>query len=95
MSGGVEMVVGVSHDELFGPVVMVGLGGVFVEVLEDVSFRVPPFRRHEAERMVRELRGFPLLDGAQARERRADDNDAGLGHDRATLPVPSFGTHLI
>ena len=59
------MVVGVAPDRLFGPVVMCGLGGVFVEVLEDVSFRVPPFGRDEAERMVRELRGFPLLAGAR------------------------------
>ena len=43
VTGGVEMVVGVSQDELFGPVVMVGLGGVFVEVFGDVTFRVPPF----------------------------------------------------
>jgi acyl-CoA synthetase (NDP forming) len=61
--GGVEMVVGVSQDPLFGPVVMCGMGGVFVEVLRDVSFRVPPFGRDEAERMVRELRAFPILEG--------------------------------
>jgi acetate---CoA ligase (ADP-forming) len=71
VAGGVETVVGVSHDALFGPVVMVGLGGVFVEVLRDVSFRVPPFDRDEAERMVRELRAFPLLDGAR-RQKPAD-----------------------
>jgi acyl-CoA synthetase (NDP forming) len=61
--GGVEMVVGTAHDPLFGPVVLCGLGGLFVEVLEDVSFRVPPFGRDEAERMVRELRAFPILEG--------------------------------
>jgi len=65
VSGGVEMVVGVSHDELFGPVVMVGLGGVFVEVLKDVTFRVPPFGADEAHRMLRELKGFPMLQGAR------------------------------
>ena len=65
VTGGVETVVGVSHDDLFGPVVMVGLGGVFVEVLGDVTFRVPPFGREDAERMLRELRGFPLLAGAR------------------------------
>jgi acyl-CoA synthetase (NDP forming) len=65
ISDGVETVVGVSHDDLFGPVVMVGLGGVFVEVLGDVAFRVPPFSRSDAERMVRELRGFPLLAGVR------------------------------
>jgi acyl-CoA synthetase (NDP forming) len=65
VNDGVETVVGVAQDPLFGPVVMVGLGGVFTEVLEDVSFRVPPFGRDEAERMVRELRGFALLRGAR------------------------------
>jgi acetate---CoA ligase (ADP-forming) len=70
---GVETVVGVSQDPLFGPVVTVGLGGVFVEVLDDVSFRVPPFGRDEAQRMVRELRGFPLLQGA----RGAKPSDVG------------------
>jgi acyl-CoA synthetase (NDP forming) len=65
VAGGVECVIGVSRDELFGPVVMFGLGGVFVEVFEDVTFRVPPFSRDEAERMVREVKGFALLDGAR------------------------------
>ncbi len=76
VTGGVEMVVGVSHDDLFGPVVMVGTGGIFLELLEDVSFRVPPFGREEAARMVRELKGFPLLEGA--RGARPADLDALL-----------------
>jgi acyl-CoA synthetase (NDP forming) len=67
VDGGVECVVGVSHDELFGPVVMFGLGGVFVEVFEDVSFRVPPFDAREARRMVDEVRGSALLRGARGR----------------------------
>ena len=58
-TGGVETVVGVAQDELFGPVVMFGLGGVFVEVLRDVTFRVPPFGRDEARRMVEEVQGYP------------------------------------
>ena len=62
---GVECAVGVSHDALFGPVVMFGLGGVLVEVLGDVSFRVPPFDRAEAGRMIREVKGFPLLTGVR------------------------------
>ena len=65
VAGGVEMVVGVSQDELFGPVVMVGLGGVFVEVLGDVTFRVPPFGRDEAKRMLRDLAGFAMLGGVR------------------------------
>jgi acyl-CoA synthetase (NDP forming) len=67
ISGGTECVIGVSHDELFGPVVMFGLGGVFVEVFEDVTFRVPPFDRAEARRMVDEVRGAALLKGARGR----------------------------
>jgi acetate---CoA ligase (ADP-forming) len=65
VAGGVETVVGVSQDELFGPVVMFGLGGVFVEVLKDVTFRVPPFGRDEARRMLDELQGAALLHGAR------------------------------
>jgi acyl-CoA synthetase (NDP forming) len=65
VTGGVETVVGVSHDPLFGPVVMAGLGGIFVEVLEDVTFRVPPFGRDEAERMLHELAGFKMLEGVR------------------------------
>ena len=65
VTGGIEMVVGVSQDPLFGPVVMAGLGGVFVEVLEDVSFRVPPFDRDEAVRMLHELAGFKMLEGVR------------------------------
>jgi acyl-CoA synthetase (NDP forming) len=64
---GTECVVGVSRDELFGPVVMFGLGGVFVEVFEDVAFRVPPFDRAEARRMVDQTRGAALLRGARGR----------------------------
>lgn len=65
VQGGVETVIGVSHDELFGPTIMFGLGGVFVEVFEDVTFRVPPFDADEALRMVREVKGFKLLEGAR------------------------------
>ena len=64
---GVDMVVGVLRDETFGPVVMVGLGGILVEVLDDVSFRRAPFDEEEARRMLGELRGFPLLAGARGR----------------------------
>ena len=60
--------VGVSTDELFGPVIMFGLGGVFVEVFEDVTFRVPPFDKDEANRMVREVKGFKLLEGARGQK---------------------------
>jgi acyl-CoA synthetase (NDP forming) len=62
---GVEMVVGIARDDLFGPVVMLGLGGVLVEVLRDVTFRVPPFTARDAAAMLGELRGSALLDGVR------------------------------
>ncbi|MEI5099342.1 acetate--CoA ligase family protein [Streptomyces sp. PmtG] len=62
---GVEMVVGISQDDLFGPTVTVGLGGVLVEVLHDTSVRVPPFGEDQARTMLDELRGRPLLSGTR------------------------------
>ncbi|MEU6201484.1 acetate--CoA ligase family protein [Streptomyces sp. NPDC047061] len=64
---GVEMVVGVTHDDLFGPTVTVGLGGVLVEVLRDTAVRVPPFGEDQARDMLAELRGRALLDGVRGR----------------------------
>jgi acyl-CoA synthetase (NDP forming) len=55
VTGGVECVVGVARDELFGPVVMLGSGGVLIEVLRDVTFRVPPFSRRDAQEMIGEV----------------------------------------
>ena len=62
---GVEVVVGGVRDPQFGPLVMVGLGGIFVEVLKDVAFRICPITRLDAEEMLAELRGAPLLEGAR------------------------------
>ncbi|MEU0392048.1 acetate--CoA ligase family protein [Streptomyces sp. NPDC006208] len=62
---GVEMVVGVTRDALFGPTVTVGLGGVLVEVLRDAAVRVPPFGEDQARTMLTELRGRALLDGVR------------------------------
>ncbi|MEV5979054.1 acetate--CoA ligase family protein [Streptomyces sp. NPDC052114] len=62
---GVEMVVGVTQDPLFGPTVTVGLGGVLVEVLRDAAVRVPPFGENQAQAMLSELRGRALLDGVR------------------------------
>ncbi|ELS54083.1 acetate--CoA ligase family protein [Streptomyces viridochromogenes] len=64
---GVEMVVGATHDPLFGPTVTVGLGGVLVEVLHDTAVRVPPFGEEQARDMFAELRGRALLDGVRGR----------------------------
>jgi acetate---CoA ligase (ADP-forming) len=67
ISGGVETVVGVVQDELFGPAVMFGLGGIAVEVFRDVTFRVPPFDKAEARRMIEEIRSVSLLKGARGK----------------------------
>jgi len=67
VTGGVETVVGVADDPLFGPTVMFGLGGVLIEVLGDVTFRVPPFDRAQARRMVHEVQGYQLLAGTRGR----------------------------
>ncbi len=61
--GGVEMALGIAQDELFGPVVMLGSGGMLVELLSDVVFRAPPFSKTEARRMISELKGSRLLRG--------------------------------
>jgi len=65
--GGVETFVGVSRDPVFGHVMTFGLGGVYVEVFQDVARRLLPLQREEAEAMLREVRSFPLLDGARGR----------------------------
>ncbi len=62
---GVEAILGAKYDPVFGPLVMVGLGGTLVEVLKDVSFRMAPFSRSEAFAMIDELRGAALLDGVR------------------------------
>jgi acyl-CoA synthetase (NDP forming) len=63
--GGVELIAGVSRDPVFGPVVMVGMGGIHAEILKDVAVQVAPVSEEEAARMIRSLRMYPLLDGAR------------------------------
>ena len=63
VTGDVEMIVGIVTDAVFGPAVMVGLGGVAAELSKDVQFRIPPFTRQEGRRMVADLRFAPLLTG--------------------------------
>ena len=62
---GQELVIGGLRDPQFGPLVMVGLGGIFVEVLRDVSFRICPITRLDAQEMLAELKGAAILDGAR------------------------------
>ncbi len=67
LRGGVECILGIHRDPVFGPVAMFGLGGIFVEVLKDVVFRRCPFGEDVAERMIRSIKGAPLLLGARGR----------------------------
>ena len=60
---GVEVIVGMSKDPQFGPVLMFGLGGILVEVLKDVSFRIVPVTARDAKAMIREIKGYPVLEG--------------------------------
>lgn len=65
---GVETIIGGKRDPQFGPVVLFGLGGIFVEVFKDVSFRVAPLEREDALDMISELKALPLLKGARGRK---------------------------
>lgn len=58
-----EVIVGAIRDKVFGPVVMFGLGGIFVEVLKDVSFRVTPLTEADVEDMIKEIKGYEILEG--------------------------------
>ncbi len=62
---GVEVIIGVIHDQTFGPVMMFGLGGIFVEVLKDVSFRALPMSRADAFEMISEIKSTKILDGVR------------------------------
>jgi acetyl coenzyme A synthetase (ADP forming)-like protein len=65
VTGGREVLVGMSRDPQFGPLVAFGLGGIYVEALKDVAFRVAPFSRQEAGEMIHEIRSYPLLEGVR------------------------------
>jgi acyl-CoA synthetase (NDP forming) len=65
---GTEVIIGTSKDPQFGPVIMFGLGGIFVEVLKDVSFRIIPVGRKDVQEMIQEIKGYPLLRGYRGKE---------------------------
>ncbi len=65
---GIEVIVGMSKDPQFGPVLMFGLGGILVEVLKDVAFRIVPLEPRDARQMIREIKGFPVLQGFRGQE---------------------------
>jgi acetate---CoA ligase (ADP-forming) len=65
MVSGIECIVGMKRDPIFGPVIVFGLGGIFVEVLHDSAMRVAPVSKDEARAMIQEIKGYPLLTGAR------------------------------
>jgi acetate---CoA ligase (ADP-forming) len=65
--GGIETLIGVQRDPVFGPIVAFGIGGIFVEALDDVTLRPAPFDAEEAQAMIREIKGYPLLAGSRGR----------------------------
>jgi acyl-CoA synthetase (NDP forming) len=65
---GIEVIIGMTKDEQFGPVLMFGLGGIMVEVLKDVSFRIVPLTKRDANQMIKEIKGYPLLEGYRGQE---------------------------
>jgi len=88
---GTEVIIGVTRDEQFGPVIMFGLGGIFVEVLRDVSFKVSPLSKADAYDMIKEIKAYPILQGIRGEKPKdidalvdiilkvaalVDDNDA-------------------
>jgi len=70
---GIEVIIGMTKDAQFGPVIMFGLGGILVEVLKDVSFRIVPMTKRDASEMISEIKGYPILKGYR-------------GHDPADVP---------
>ncbi len=58
-----ELIIGMTTDAQFGPALMFGIGGILVEILEDVSFRIAPIEEYDAKEMIKEIKGFPILDG--------------------------------
>jgi acetate---CoA ligase (ADP-forming) len=78
IEGATELIMGTSLDPTFGPVVMFGLGGVYVEILEDIALAVPPFDHHEAIELMHRTRAIKLLKGARGRKAADIEQLAGL-----------------
>jgi len=86
---GIEVVIGMIKDPTFGPTVMFGLGGIFVEILKDVSFRVAPITKTDAREMIEQIKGFPILGGM--RGQKPSDIDALVD---IILKLSAFGLEV-
>jgi acetate---CoA ligase (ADP-forming) subunit beta len=65
---GIEVIIGMTKDAQFGPVLMFGLGGILVEILKDVAFRIVPLTANDAHEMIREIKGYKLLEGYRGQD---------------------------
>jgi acetyltransferase len=88
-----EVLLGISRDPQFGPVVAFGLGGIYTEVWRDVALRVAPINRAEAEAMIREIKSFPLLQGVRGQAPRDLDGlaDALVNFSQLPFRYPEIG----
>jgi acyl-CoA synthetase (NDP forming) len=75
---GTELIIGARRDATFGPIVMVGLGGIYVEVMKDVTFRSYPLGRTEIMNMIKDIRSYPLLLGVRGEEKKDIDGVADM-----------------
>jgi acyl-CoA synthetase (NDP forming) len=74
VASGTETIIGARRDRTFGPIIMFGLGGIYVEVMKDVAFRALPINRKEVMAMVKEIRAYPLLLGVRGEEKKDVDS---------------------
>jgi len=65
---GLELVIGMTRDPQFGPMLMFGLGGTLVEILKDVAFRITPLSRQDAREMIRQIKGYRLFEGYRGQQ---------------------------
>jgi len=78
MKSGSEIALGMKRDSQFGPVLLFGLGGIFIEIIKDVSLRVAPINREEALKMIKETKGAKILEGARGKKKVDLDNIAEM-----------------
>jgi len=78
VQNGHQMMLGLKQDPIFGTLIMVGMGGIFVELLKDVSWRLAPIDLNEAKRMLRQLKAYPILEGIRGQKKSDIDGLAEL-----------------
>lgn len=87
MRSGSEIAFGMKRDPQFGPVLLFGLGGIFIEIIKDVSLRVAPINKEEALQMIKEIKGVKILEGARGRKKADLENIAEMLVNLSTLSI--------